>query len=477
VKRRSAVRASGRARALTLALALAGAVAACSSSPRPTPVATEPLAVYDAGSSAAASSSDAAAPPAEAQPSLTSKDSKQVARTLARVSELRGIAATKPVPGVKLDRDQLVARVKEKALREYPPDALKREGQILQLMGFAPPSFDYLAEMLKLLEAQLEGFYEPKNGTMYLASELRGAQAQATLAHELVHALQDQRWDLRSRSTYKPGRSDTTMAEAALAEGDATSLMLDFLMMPDKSAIEIPDEAVRELMQSGMNMGDVQSVPHILRSSLVAPYGEGLAFVHALRRKSGWRGVDAAWTRLPTTTEQILHLDKWEAQEGALAVPAPTALALGEGWTKEDEDAYGELGLVLSFGEWMDDADARIAAAGWGGDRTAAYRKGDALAYAVHLRYDAAPGKADAFADRSIGKLFPALKKNLGKPATSDAATICFERKETGPLLFAKKDRDLVMIAGPAKANGKAWSSAGSCAGAKKWADEVLAQR
>jgi hypothetical protein len=331
--------------------------------------------------------------------------------------------------------------------------------------------------MLKLLEAQLEGFYEPKNGTMYLASELKGTQAQATHAHELVHALQDQRWDLRSRSTYKPGRSDASLAEAALAEGDATSLMLDFVMKPDKSAIDIPDEAVRELMQSGMNLGDVASVPHILRSTLLAPYSEGLAFTHARRRRAGWKGVDAAWDRLPTTTEQILHPEKWESQEAALPVTAPTASALGEGWTKEDEDSFGELGFVLALGEWMDDADARIASAGWGGDRTATYRKADGLAYAVHLRYDAAPGRADTFAQRAVGKVFPALKKLLGKPAIDDASMVCFERPQTGPLVFAKKDRDVVLTVGPAKANGTSWSSASTCATAKKWADEVLSSR
>lgn len=448
-------------------------VASCGTAPpAQRPLATEPLAV---GSSTAPAASSDGRP----EGSLSSKDSKQVARTLAKVSELRGIAATRPVPGVKLDRDQLVARVKDKALREYPADALRREGQILQLMGYAPTSFDYLAEMLKLLEAQLEGFYEPKNGTMYIASELRGAQAQATLAHELVHALQDQRWDLKARSTYRPGRSDATLAEAALAEGDATSLMLDFLMMPEKSAVDIPDEAVRELMQSGMNLGDIASVPHILRSTLLAPYSEGLAFVHARRRRAGWKGVDASWDRLPTTTEQILHPEKWETQEAALPVPAPTAIALGEGWTREDTDEFGELGLVLALGEWMDDADARIASSGWGGDKTAMVRKGDLLAYAVHVRYDVAPGRPELFAERAVGKVFPALKKTLSstKPAIADATTLCFERPQLGPLVVARKDRDVVLLAGPAKVNGNTWASAGTCAIAKKWADEVLAMR
>ena len=453
---------------------LALALAACSSAPTPRPLATETI-VGDAGGAPAVVPGNAATSP---EGSLASKDSKQVARTLALVSEMRGIAATKAVPGVKLDRAQLVARVKDKALREYPPEALRREGLLLQIAGFAPPTFDYLGQMMKLLEAQLEGFYEPKNGTMYLASDLKGPQAQATLAHELVHALQDQKWDLRKRSDYKPGRGDESMALACLAEGDATSLMLDFLMKPEKTALDIPDDALRELLASGMNMGDVQSVPHILRSTLIAPYMEGLGFVHELRRKGDWKAVDRAWDRPPTTTEQILHVEKWESGEAPLVVPAPSGNALGEGWKMEDEDTFGELGFALSFAEWMDVEDARKAAAGWGGDRTSVFTKGDQIAHAVHLRYDAASTqpKPDFYAERAFGKLVPALKK-LGKPTLSDATTICLDRKELGPLLFARNGRELVMINGPARVAPGAWTATSTCAVAKKWSDEIAAQK
>ena len=463
------------------ALALLGALgilSACSSTPanqtRRPPVATESIVNMGDGGPAVLAEG-----PAGAEGSLTSKDSKIVARTLATVSQMRGIPATKAVPGVKLERDQLVARVKDKALREYPPEALRREGLLLQIVGFAPPTFDYLGEMLKLLEAQLEGFYEPKNGTMYLAADLKGPQAQATLAHELVHALQDQKWDLKKRSDYKPGRGDEAMALACLAEGDATSLMLDYIMKPDKSALDIPDDALRELMASGMNMGDIATVPHILRSTLVAPYMEGLGFVHALRRKGGWAAVDAAWDRAPTTTEQILHVEKWVANEAPLTISIPTAAALGEGWKRDDDDSFGELGFALAFAEWMDLEDARRAASGWGGDRTAVYSKGDQIAFAIHVRYDDAPApKHDALAERAFGKVAPALKKHLGpKPAIGDATNVCFERKDLGPLLFSRRDRDLVMIAGPTKVATGTWASAGTCVTAKKWAEEIAAQK
>jgi hypothetical protein len=457
-----------------LSLAL---LTACSSS-KPTPV--QPVASTPVAADAGATPTETKdAGSSAGDPAMSSKETRVVAKTLDLMSELRGVKATKAVPGVKLKREELVARVKEKALREYPPEALRREGQLIQIMGFAPASFDYLGEMMKLLEAQLEGFYDPKNGTMYLASELKGKEAQATLAHELVHALQDQRWDLKSRSDYKPGQGDKTLALAALAEGDATSAMFDFVMYDSKlqknqqkTALDIPEEMLREMMRTAINTGEIRSVPHILRSTLVAPYVDGLVFVQALRRKGGWVSVDKAWDRLPTTTEQILHVEKWESNEAALAIPAPSAGALGEGWKKEDEDSFGELGFALTFEEWVEHVDARAAAAGWGGDRSAVYQKGDEIAFAVHSRYDALP-----FAERAMAKLTPGLKKVWGKAAIADGWSLCFERKDLGPLLVARKDKDFVLLAGPAKVAGTAWSSASTCTTAKKWAEEILAQK
>ena len=100
-----------------------------------------------------------------------------------------------------------MAAVRKKADDEYPKAAIERDAKVMELMGFAPAPFDYLGELSKLLEAQLDGFYEPKNGTMYVASDLAGDAANLALAHELVHALQDQHYDLKKRSGYHPGLS------------------------------------------------------------------------------------------------------------------------------------------------------------------------------------------------------------------------------------------------------------------------------
>ena len=458
-------------------LLLCGLLAACGSTAKTEPVTTAPLAIPTT------SASPVAAPTAP-EGSLASRESKLVAKTLARVSELRGIKAKKPVPGVKLERTALVGRIRDKALREYPAEALRRETQLIQLFGFAPPTFDYLGELTKLLEAQLEGFYEPNNGTMYLAQDLEGGEAEAALAHELVHALQDQNYDLKSRSTYRPGKGDETMALSCLAEGDATSLMIDYMLAKggqQGSAVDLPPALLKEVMAGSTANEKVMDVPHILRTSLVAPYAEGLTFVHALRRGGGWSRVDEAWKRVPVSTEQVLHPEKWEKNEAPVVLAPPPAATLGADWKREDEDTLGELGLALQYEEWMTSTDARSAANGWGGDRSALWAKGDEIAYAVHLRQDEASvttGKSarkDEHARNAFTKLAAGAKRKVeGKVAYETADGLCIERPALGPLAIARKDRDLVIIAGPASVKDGTWKSTSTCATAKTWASEVL---
>jgi hypothetical protein len=209
--------------------------------------------------------------------------------------------------------------------RELPPEAIRNEGLGLQLLGFIPTRFDFEEATYKLLRDQMEGYYEPADGTMYMANDLGAEDAEATLAHELVHGLQDQRWNLEERSKYRPGEGDRSEAVSSLAEGDATSAMFDVMIGLDlsrggRTAVDLSDDALSEQIRAEMNQAPAASAPHVMRTSLVAPYLYGTLFVHALRRRGGWEAVNRAWDDAPTTTEQILHVEKWLAHEPPLKV-------------------------------------------------------------------------------------------------------------------------------------------------------------
>jgi hypothetical protein len=393
---------------------------------------------------------------------------------------LRQLDSKRAVPGRTLPRDQLIARVKDHVAREIPPDAIEKEGLVLRLFGFVPDQFDYGKEMFALLQDQLAGFYEPEDATMYMAGDLDGLNAEATLAHELVHALQDQHWDLKKRSKYKPGESDKSSALAALAEGDATSAMADYVvsrMDRSKTALDMPEDLFTEQVLGSVSGGAASKTPHVMKTSLVAPYIDGLVFINTLRRKGGWTLVNRAWAEVPKTTEQILHVDKWEAKEPALEVSAPSAAALGSGWTKVDEDTYGEQGMRLMFEEWMPVPEAKVAAGGWGGDRGALLTNGSKAALALRVRYDDAPGPSrDGLAERAFRLVAAAISKVPGR-VHKDPSLVCVDRPTLGPLAVRRSGRDLVFIAGPASLDSKSSVAASDCALAKLWSQEVATGR
>lgn len=463
-------------RLVTSAAVVAGVSAAltsCGGEPKVPPLAYVPIPAPSAPASVPI------APPLPGVPTPSPED-KHIAAILRKVSAVRGLPAKSAVPGRVLERTELVAAVRKKADDEYPKAAIERDAKVMELMGFAPAPFDYMGELSKLLEAQLDGFYDPKTGTMYVAQDLAGDAATLALAHELTHALQDQHYDLKPRGGYHPGKSDEIMAGSMLAEGDATSTMLDLSMKAQgQTALDLPETVFTSVLQGAMSFGDAANAPRFLRSTLIFPYVDGTLFVHALRREGGFPRVDEAWRDLPKTTEQVLHADKWSAHEPALAVPAPTFAALGAGYTRVDEDTSGEGGLRIALEEWTATLGAaKAAAADWGGDRSAVVQNGKSMANALLVVTDAPPkGKPeDTFAKRAFEAVRPGLEKIPGK-VTKDADMICVERPKLGPLAVARKGRAYVVLAGPAERSEKAeWTPKGTCALSRKWADEVLAQ-
>ena len=92
----------------------------------------------------------------------------------------------------------------------------------------------------------------------------------------------------------------------------------------------------------------------------------------------GWRAVDAAYARLPASTEQVLHPAKYAANEAPLEVDLPTLIdSLPPGWNEVRRDVFGEFMVSV----WLERTQAfpvtTEAAAGWGGDAYALYRSED----------------------------------------------------------------------------------------------------
>jgi len=217
----------------------------------------------------------------------------QVKSMLDRVARVRGLPIRREVPIRILDRPAMLARIREQAAKDLPPEMLVNQGEALSAFGLVPPDFDFVAGMFRLIEGQIAGFYVPEDGTMYLADDLSEAEAEETLAHELVHALQDQSYGLAQMIKVAEGDGDRVTAAHALVEGDAMSAMLDVSV---GSAFAVSEGALRRLLTLSTSMSAVGATsPRVLTSSLTAPYADGFGFVQGLRRRGGWKAVDAAY--------------------------------------------------------------------------------------------------------------------------------------------------------------------------------------
>ncbi|HSQ63648.1 MAG TPA: hypothetical protein VLM85_10560 [Polyangiaceae bacterium] len=380
-------------------------------------------------------------------------DDPIVRQALLRMAALRDLPALRPVKGVTLPRAELVTKLRAHVAAVYPERAIAGEAQFAKLLGAIRGWVDYERATFSLVGDEIAGFYEPEDETLYLPADLDARSGAAALVHEVVHALQDQHFDLKRRERYVDGESDALLAQSCLAEGDATSAMADFMMQDEgKTALDAPDAALSHLVdESG-------PVPPYVQRSVFAPYTEGLRFVNALRRRGGWDEVDRAWTRPVLTTEQVLHPEKWESGEAAIEVAAPTFTALGGGWGSVEVDRKGELGARLVFESWTTPEQAARAAEHWGGDRVALAKDGSRAALAWRLRYDDAPAPdADAHARDAFAILARAA---LG---TTAAKTFACAARASGATALARKQRDVLVLVAPE-----------DCAALERWAAAVL---
>jgi hypothetical protein len=456
------VRARG-AGLVAIAIAAMGATACSREEPRvpaASPSAIAPAPTASAATTGTASAATTPAPSAAAaETAAEQKAAAEVRAMLARVARARGLDAKRPVKSRVLDRDTILARIRAHVDREVPKDVLELQGETLAALELVPPEYDFVSGMYGLIGGRIAGFYEPEDGTMYLVDDLGEEEAAETLAHELVHALQDQHYGLGGLLKYVPGDSDRLAAVHSLAEGDATSAMLDVTI---GSAFQVSEGVLRRMFSMSTAFSSVGAkTPRVLQSSLTAPYTDGFAMVQDLRRRSSWTAVDAdGWRALPQSTEQLLHPDKLATREAPLPVAPPTAKALGDEFRVALDDVLGEQGLRITFEEWTTREAAAEAAAGWGGDRyvvaTRDVKWGREIAVGMRIVMDTAKDAKEA------AKVFEA---RFGKT--------CKARPGLGPITWRMKGNAIAVVAGPYRRESGVPKGAGDCATAGRWLGEI----
>lgn len=301
-----------------------------------------------------------------------SRDGLSVADELLRsVTLLRELPVNEPVVSCALPREQLRARFLTLFDRDSDMEQIRREGELLRLLGFIDPNIEFIDLILSLLEDEVVGFFDPVDERLYVIPSDSAEYDQMTLAHEFVHALQHQSFDLESLMDPSLLISDPMSSRSALIEGDAIVAGLAVASGLEEMSGVRP-AILRRVSHSMWQTppSNANSSAYLMRA-LVAPYAAGTSFVASLIEEDGWRAVDRAFERLPTSTEQILHPEKYANPDEPTWLEFAPLVSVCE--TRTYVDIRGEFDfrnvLAELLGTAILDEVVVNAAAGWDGDR------------------------------------------------------------------------------------------------------------
>jgi hypothetical protein len=278
-----------------------------------------------------------------------------------------------PVVAVR-SRDQVRAYLTAKLAAELPDEEFERRTLAYRLFGMIPDSLDLRALLEELYTEQVIGYYDPDSTTLYVVDGAASAELRFTLAHELVHALQDQYMALDT--LLSPDRqNDRRVAAQAVLEGQAT-LASVLALLPGEDLNErlraIGDfwgDFRRDLHAQQERMPVFTSAPLVIREGLVFPYLAGADFVRWFM--DGYPDTVPYGARLPASTEHILHPERYRMGD------APLELAFPEGLDAVYGDVLGEFETRILLTELtQSESMATAGAAGWGGDRYVVLRAG-----------------------------------------------------------------------------------------------------
>lgn len=308
-----------------------------------------------------------------------------------KVIDLRGIAAeVADLRGLSTEGPVVAQLVKSWATAAPPSTDDDQEDAASE-----PDPYDLALRALGILgedeslgqpaEGEALGTFDSQTGVIAIDSFLPPAIQDVTAAHEIAHLMQHRKFDLDE--VYAAGAdTDASLAVETLVEGDAdfTAYAWSASAQTPRERADVKDTRYPRRFQPGDHGAFIDDL-------LAFPYVAGVGFVDVLHQQGGFAAVDAAFQDPPTTTEQVLHPEKYLAGEEAEEVDGPESP--GGGWSVEFlEDTFGEFDvgqLFLPLGQ----EEAMEVAAGWGGGQLDVYSRRDDVAVALTLAFDS---RADA---------------------------------------------------------------------------------
>jgi len=300
----------------------------------------------------------------------TSLATKLTSRIYKDVAIMRSLQSSYDLKVSFKSKRQVKSYVLKRFKQEYTDKELELERVSLVKFGFLKEDFNYRRFLLRFFTSQVAGYYDPSKRSLFLAQWLPFELQEPTIAHELVHLIQDSNFHVENLMSRNKTNDDQTLSVQSLLEGDATKVMIDFMVKraSGKTDDEIAEKLFDDHMKSFYLFGRISDdIPEFIKQALIFPYISGFRFVKALQKKGGWKNVNGAYADLPVSTEQILHPEKYPA-EGYSKIVFDKKRLKKLGWNVKSENSLGEFFNYLLLKNYLPEKNAKLASEGWNGD-------------------------------------------------------------------------------------------------------------
>src|SRR5271170_5939676 len=336
---------------------------------------------------------------AATQAPMTKDQAKELFRSVDEILSFASTDTKLPIEhSVKrklISRDEVNKYLREKFDEDEGAKRMERSEIVLKKFGLLDRDFHLRPFLLSLLTEQIAGFYDNKTKTVNLLDWIQPDEQKPVLAHELTHALQDQKVGLTKWSSVSlngPSHNvqednrhlqvdEADTARSAVAEGQAMAVFVDYTLRPSGKTLADAPEIAGQLKDSVADTSGspiMARAPLLLQESLLFPYSEGLSFEQAVLVKGG---KDAAFAGVlmnpPSSSFEIMHPKAYMTHAPVPVVRLPDIHPLLDPeYTPYDIGVMGELDvriLIELFGG-REMADA-LSPAWNGGVYYAAQRK------------------------------------------------------------------------------------------------------
>jgi hypothetical protein len=325
-----------------------------------------------------------------------------------------------------ISRDAVAKEMRKKFDEDKGTKRMERSELVLKKFGLLDRDFNLKPFLLSLLTEQIAGYYDNKTKQMNLLDWVPIDQQQPVMAHELTHALQDQRvgltkWDNQEDDSGKNGvaqnlaqdnshiaKDETDTAREAVLEGQAMVSFADYALEtnghPGKTIKDFPQMA-QKLEEGAGDASDspvLSRAPLVLQQALLFPYTSGLEFEQAVLMAQGTEKAFAGALDAPPSTSYEIMTPKAYMRHlpmPLMRLPDVHPLLKEAGYEPYDVGVMGEL-------------DVRMTAELFGGRplATALAPEWDGGIYYAAQRKDAT--EAEKMTTASLGLLYSSRWKN-----------------------------------------------------------------